>query len=312
MHSIRILIIDDNPAEALLYGQMLKTVPDEDVEFMVTTTLDLGLEQLAGGRFDLALLGLGWRHEAAPPPLVQVRDLFPEIPVIVLGDTDDRTMALAAVRQGAQDYLVKGTVTSKSLLRAFRYAIERQRQLTILREMSLIDPLTGLYNRRGFFTLAEGHIRVAQRCRRSYVMVCADLDRLAEVNDRYGHGEGDRAIVTTAQILRGTFRQSDLMARIGGDEFVVLALDVQQEAEELLRQRLEEYTAEANARSRAAYRLSLRTWIARMEGGEAVDVGELLARADRELHRPDGSGGEARAPALVSAMNAAAPPAPPG
>ena len=93
-----------------------------------------------------------------------------------------------------------------------------------VRAQSLIDPLTGLHNRRGFFVLAEQQLRLAQRGRLGMLLLFADVDDLKGINDRAGHAAGDRALQAVAIVLRETFPESDILARLGGDEFVVLAI----------------------------------------------------------------------------------------
>ena len=103
-----------------------------------------------------------------------------------------------------------------------------------LRALTLVDDLTGLYNRRGFRMLAEQHLRLVKRGGPVSLLVCFDLDGFKRVNDLFGHAEGDAALRRTASILRTAFRDSDIIARFGGDEFVVLALDCGEIREQLL------------------------------------------------------------------------------
>src|SRR4030042_687568 len=99
---------------------------------------------------------------------------------------------------------------------------ERKQKEEQLRALSLIDDLTGLYNRRGFLTLAEHQLEIAHREKNDLVLLYTDLDNLKEINDEFGHLIGDQALTETTRILKQTFRGSDIIARIGGDEFVVL------------------------------------------------------------------------------------------
>ena len=94
-----------------------------------------------------------------------------------------------------------------------------------LRTLSIKDDLTGLYNRRGFFALAEQGLKTAQRMGTEMLLIYGDLDNLKEINDTFGHKEGDQALMDISQILKETFRESDIIARIGGDEFVMLAMN---------------------------------------------------------------------------------------
>jgi PAS domain S-box-containing protein len=100
---------------------------------------------------------------------------------------------------------------------------ERKRAEAALQSLSLVDELTGLYNRRGFLAVTEQHLAAIRRSERVPVILYADLDGLKVINDSLGHREGDRALVKAAEIFREIFRTSDIVARFGGDEFVVLA-----------------------------------------------------------------------------------------
>ena len=99
------------------------------------------------------------------------------------------------------------------------------------RQLALIDPLTNIYNRRGFTTLAT-HVReIARRQKRPVHLLLIDLDRFKRINDTFGHVVGDKALVEFAQILSATFRKSDVVARTGGDEFCVLLTEPDERAE---------------------------------------------------------------------------------
>jgi diguanylate cyclase (GGDEF)-like protein len=109
------------------------------------------------------------------------------------------------------------TVLSKNVAELKR--TEKELQGTLL-----TDELTGIYNRRGLLTLGEHQVRIAKRQKSCIYMLFADVDNLKAINDTLGHGAGDRALRDTARILKDTFRETDIVARVGGDEFVVLSL----------------------------------------------------------------------------------------
>jgi diguanylate cyclase (GGDEF)-like protein/PAS domain S-box-containing protein len=158
-----------------------------------------------------------------------------------------------------------------------------------LRTLSLVDDLTGLYNRRGFLTLAEQELKTANRMKRGVFLLFADLDDLKSINDAYGHPEGDRALIAAVKIIQETFRDPDIIARIGGDEFVVLAIEGSSEssAENLclrLNQNLDRYHAE---RARA-YTISLSMGVARFDPQRPVSVEELIAEADKRMYEEKG------------------------
>ncbi len=127
---------------------------------------------------------------------------------------------------------------------------ERKNLEESLRELSLVDDLTGLSNRRGFHVLATQIILMAKRMNLQAGFIFADMDKLKEINDTFGHAEGDKALVDLANILRSTFRSSDILARLGGDEFIVLSIESKDNlAEGMLarvRNRLEEFNQSGN------------------------------------------------------------------
>ena len=106
-----------------------------------------------------------------------------------------------------------------------RDVTERKRLEEKLQNMSLVDDLTGLYNRRGFFALSQQQLKIAERTKQKALLFFADLDNMKQINDALGHQEGDNALVEVASVLKETFRKSDIIGRLGGDEFAVLAID---------------------------------------------------------------------------------------
>lgn len=173
----------------------------------------------------------------------------------------------------------------------------QKRQEATLRSLTLIDHLTGLYNRRGFMLLAERHLKLAARKRRPVFLLFCDVDGLKAINDTLGHRLGDRALIDAGEILRRTFRSADIIARIGGDEFTVFPLEAGDESGARLVERLEDNLREHNAAHQAerGYLLSVSVGLARFEPGSASTVEGLLEEADRGLYRakrerPDAAG----------------------
>jgi len=160
---------------------------------------------------------------------------------------------------------------------------ERKRAEAALQSLSLIDELTGLYNRRGFVAVSEQHLATIRRSQKVPVMLYADLDGLKRINDSFGHHEGDRAIVKAAEILKDTFRTSDTVARLGGDEFVVLAGIGNDELVDSLTERLQKKFDAHNAQPNRAYRLSISVGVVHF-GAEETSIDEVTARADRFMY----------------------------
>lgn len=171
---------------------------------------------------------------------------------------------------------------------AYLVSLRDMTELVQLREelkaLSLRDELTGLYNRRGFLTLAEQQLKHANRTKAGMVMFFADLDELKGINDTWGHPEGDRAIVATATILKHTFRDSDVIGRLGGDEFAVLAMVSDADDPAGVERRLEERIVAHNANTRGTYGLSVSVGAVRYDVERPCSINELLARADARMY----------------------------
>ena len=162
---------------------------------------------------------------------------------------------------------------------------ERRHALEELQSLSLTDDLTGLYNRRGFLTLAEQQLKQAHRNNEQAVLVFADLDGLKQINDRYGHQEGSNAIVKTAQILKETFRDSDILARLGGDEFTVLATVAANDKATAIKNRLQQKLRNFNARHDLSYDLSMSIGLALLDPRGELSIEELIQKADEAMYR---------------------------
>jgi diguanylate cyclase (GGDEF)-like protein/PAS domain S-box-containing protein len=157
-----------------------------------------------------------------------------------------------------------------------------------LRMLSLADGLTGLYNRRGLFALGEHTLRVARRRGRRLGVIYLDVDGLRAVNDRFGHARGDEALRTVADVLRACIRESDVVGRVGGDEFVVLA-ESEPDATADLVARVRRRIERADQTGGQPFRLSLSIGAADWEPGEQVTLQELIERAGERMRLDDRS-----------------------
>jgi diguanylate cyclase (GGDEF)-like protein len=173
---------------------------------------------------------------------------------------------------------------SESLLRAVRGAIRQSLLDKELCSLALSDDLTGLQNRRGFLALAGQQLKQALRSGQQFLLFSCDLDNLKAINDSYGHQEGDHAIVRTADALKRTFRNSDILARFGGDEFCALAFEASVPHEESILERLRENLRRATA-GESRYSLSLSVGLARFDPRQPVSLLDLMAEADSAMYR---------------------------
>jgi len=280
----RVLLIEDHRQ----YAAMLRTILSQTnaAQFSLTCTEDLhtSLEALKSDSFDIILLDLSLPDSQGYNTFCEVHNQAPHIPIVVITASDDKALALQAVREGAQDYIVKGDMDARQFIRSIQYAVERHRTVENLRQRVLIDELTGLLNRGGFMTLAKQHIKIAQRANQSLTLFFADLDGLKEINDQFGHLEGDRALQQTAQILKETFRSSDVIARLGGDEFTILAIDAPPSHTHSIFARLQEAIDKRNQRD-CGYKIEVSVGVAYFDPHETGDdIVTMLAAADKALY----------------------------
>jgi two-component system cell cycle response regulator len=282
--NINILLIEDNPADARLIKEMLED--DGGCSFTVENVklLSNGLKCLKEKKFDVLLLDLGLPDSTGNETIRSVLNLKSGVPIVVLTGYADETLGIEAVKEGAQDYLVKGRVDRQLLMRSIHYAIERQKLLLELHNQSLTDFLTGLNNRRGFFSLAEQQAKVAKREKKGLLLGMIDIDDFKKINDTFGHGTGDHVLVETSRLLRETFRDSDIIGRIGGDEFAICVLEDDTVNEDILTVRLQENLKELNSKKTLPCGLSFSAGFARCSVESPRSLEELVSAADKSMY----------------------------
>ena len=278
---IRVLLVEDNLGDVRLIREALGSIDPMSIELLHTDSLAASLAQ---DNVDAVLLDLSLPDSQGLETLIKMHAQMPDAPIVVLTGLEDETLAIRAVHVGAQDYLIKGQTDGHLLRHALRYAIERQRLQIELRELSLQDDLTGLRNRRGFMTLAEHRLKIARRNLYRIFLLYIDVDGLKKINDRLGHKQGDAALIETAHLLQATFRESDITARLSGDEFAVLVGDMMDDNADKLEERLQTNLAANNQKANRSYQLSLSVGIAYYEPGSTESIDDLLERADALMY----------------------------
>jgi diguanylate cyclase (GGDEF)-like protein len=172
---------------------------------------------------------------------------------------------------------------SELLMRAVRCAAKQYMLQAELGNLALTDELTGLYNRRGFMALAERQLKLTRRSGRGLLLFMMDVDGLKQINDSFGHFEGDRALKRTTDVLKETFRDSDVVARLGGDEFAVLAVEADGHSEATIKTRLFECLKSISA-EQSRYKISLSIGLARFDPSSRTTIGELMVKADQVMY----------------------------
>ncbi len=161
-----------------------------------------------------------------------------------------------------------------------RKKIEKQ-----LEEAAVTDELTGLFNRRGFFTLFEKHYKSAKRHKRRFTVLYADLDNFKALNDKFGHKAGDRALADTAAILRESFRESDIIGRIGGDEFAALITDTSgTDVESTVMMHIRNNLKLHNEQEKSGHELMLSMGMSHYDPEVPRTLNELITQADASMY----------------------------
>jgi diguanylate cyclase (GGDEF)-like protein len=170
-----------------------------------------------------------------PVELIEyVRMSAPEAPIVLLSSCHAEPVGLAAIRKGAQDYLVKSELEPAGLRRALTHAIERKRAEGRLARQALHDQLTGLPNRALFLDRLGVALERSRRSGAPLAVLFLDFDNFKQINDSRGHAAGDRLLATLGERLSGLLRPMDTVARFGGDEFTFLFEGLTSEREVVL------------------------------------------------------------------------------
>ncbi len=174
----------------------------------------------------------------------------------------------------------------ESVLSISRDITDRKKVEEKLHTASITDELTGLFNRRGFLIFARKQCEIAKRHKRHFSILFLDIDGMKKINDTFGHKDGDQALVDMAAILRKTFRESDIIARIGGDEFTVLITEPPAaEIRKTVDQHIEENLAIHNERTKRKYKLSVSMGMVHYDPEHPHSLDELLNKADELMYR---------------------------
>lgn len=161
---------------------------------------------------------------------------------------------------------------------------DRKRMEEEIMALSMTDQLTGMHNRRGFLSLAEHHLKLSDRTKKGILLFFADLDGMKWINDKMGHKEGDNALIEVATVLKDTFRSSDIIARMGGDEFAVLAIDSSKLDPEILTNRLHNQLEALNSKENRKFRISVSVGCAYYDPEKPSSIDELMAHADKLMY----------------------------
>jgi diguanylate cyclase (GGDEF)-like protein len=294
----RLLIVDDDVRYARALSELL-TESFTDILFTHVTTIDDACIRVEAGAVDMVILDLGLPDADGLEALERLHDCVNEIPIIVLTSRSDEALALAALKSGAEDYLVKDTVDQSTLARSVRYALERHRVIrdlsrvtkelqianTSLEKLTLLDPLTELLNRRGLQQALSRELKRIEREGIDVLVLLVDIDDFKRVNDSFGHAVGDVALQEIALRLRNCVRGNDYACRIGGDEFLLLLPNADRDEASRIAERARVSIATMVIQHSAGTPRLTASVAAMLLRRDTPSIDELLTRAHQLLQR---------------------------
>ncbi|MFA6054187.1 MAG: GGDEF domain-containing response regulator [Thermodesulfovibrionales bacterium] len=271
-----ILLVDD---DTLLVDTLNEGLSLSGYQCKAATSASMALELLSKNLFDTMIIDIVLPDISGFELTTKAKKIKPDMTIIIMTGHIDEFSYEDAIESGASDF-IKKPFSLKELIARIEHAKMHER----LHDISLHDELTGLYNRRGFFTLAEHLLKTAKRQQAGLFMLYCDLDGLKGINDALGHQKGDWALIDTANILKETFRDSDIIARIGGDEFVVMPIKTTGDNLEIVINRLQKAVEMDNTKSKREYKLSISIGTAYFDPLSPCTIDELLSQADKLMY----------------------------
>ncbi|MBI2082211.1 MAG: GGDEF domain-containing response regulator [Deltaproteobacteria bacterium] len=294
---VHILMVEDNNDFVYLVRESFEGDKDQ-WQIEVAQSLSEATQKLEKEMYDLILLDLSLPDSKGFDTFSGIKKTAPKTAIVVLTGLNDENIALQTLKEGAQDYIIKGNLNNQALKRTALFAIERQsivekweKAWEEKKTLAMHDPLTGLPNRLLLKDRLHQSLSLAKRQGQIVAALFIDLDRFKEINDTMGHEVGDQFLKEVAQRLQTSVRQEDTIARLGGDEFIVLLYgpktqtDIQHVATRILGKIEEPYRLYDRR-----YRLTASIGIA-LFPDSAQDSKELLRNADFAMYLAKNEGG---------------------
>jgi diguanylate cyclase (GGDEF)-like protein len=288
--TLRILLAESHPSEVIEAVRALFAGADGGLQLIVVSTIATLLSSLKVANPEIILLDLSLYISAPYDAVRIVHRAAPGVPLIVFADPADKQRAAQSLTEGAIDYLLKGFMDPRTVDRAVRSALERN-TMEGLADL-LRDPVTGLYTREGFLTLGVREQAEVRRRGGALVLLCARIDNLQMLRDGFGPGAADRALGEVAKILNGCCRRTDVVARLGKEQFAVLLVDAIAPTVSVLRQRVEQHLAIHNQASSPWAPIELRLSAGMWAAQDSRSFAKFLDAVETELRRNPAVTGE--------------------
>ncbi len=291
----RVLLVEDRATSSARLLRALSQQNDVEAE----RDPERALFRAGEGAFDLVVVGLGLTSYDALRLCSQLRSLerTRNIPVLVIAEREDRPRVLRALDLGVNDYLLRPIDRNELLVRA-RIQIRRKRQSDRLRDavqeslqMAVVDPLTGLNNRRYLDAQLGPMIEVAAERNRPMSLMILDIDHFKAVNDTFGHDAGDTVLRTFASRVKAAVRTADLLCRLGGEEFIIVMPDTSLDVAAKIAERVRQSVSGAPFPiDKGLQQIQITVSIGLADRRQDIEAEPLLRRADRGLYRSKQSG----------------------
>lgn len=281
---LRAVLVFDERKDARPLQKALADSGAIECELVEVDRLDGALGRLRKeDRLDMILVAPGQPMSRLVRTLMRAREIAPGVPVLVLPAMRNGSLAAEMFPHAAPRGTPATGHNGYPVAWAMRCTDRLQRLEGELLHLALRDDLTGLYNRRGFWLIADEYRETARRMQQHLLLFFADLDGLKQINDRFGHHAGDQALLRTAEVFKKTFRGYDVVARVGGDEFTALVIERPGHGADTICRRLQRNLAHCRAQE-LRYRLSLSVGAARFDPATAASLQDLVSQADQALY----------------------------
>jgi len=280
---LKLLLLEDGCKEARLLQKTISDGGSFDCELVKMEKLEEALSAV-DEEPPIILLRSGDSSAQLSANLKRVREIASNMPVLVLPNSQNGLVLPTAPSGDGAKSNGHLRLNLKKLARILRCGLRQNQVESHLSHLSLSDELTGLYNRRGFLLLGSERMKLAHGMKKNLLLFFADLDNLKQINDQFGHQEGDQALLKTAEIFRNTFRNSDITGRFGGDEFTALVIEEFGQTADTISKRLQDNMAELAANN-TQYPLSLSVGMTRYAAEMRSSLKKLLVQADQALYK---------------------------
>ncbi len=290
VNSVKLLLVEDSEFDIKLMEVLLGKAVNLNYELEVATTLKQARHKLEKSNYDLVVLDIALPDGDGMELMQEISSIDSTLPVVILSGDESEVTALKAIRLGAHDYLNKLNTSHWQILRSLNYAIERKKHIQELVYLSRHDLLTGLPNRLLLSDRINRCITRTRRNNKDFALMYLDLDHFKPVNDEYGHEMGDRVLCEVSERLASCIRDSDTVARIGGDEFAVVIEELKSAWNaEIVANKIIKSISEPIRIEETTAKLGVSIGIA-IYPSDGSNVDELMSRADSAMYEAKRAG----------------------